>query len=280
MEAEDRSPEPMPVQSDQVMRQASTTAPPSSQTRTASEAGTEADQRNVRARVDDLDTDLNADRVRLGVPVPQGGWIEAQRRQDLNQRNNGATEAASMLSQGKPRLPEACLYVNTAEIIPDSFDSAEQCLRRAQDIYFQAKSDAADLGKMSDGFTAAQALICFNESTQRLEVMLNTTDASGVKYAQLPPKEKLDFDKARHKEMDGLFQLKAYRLMSLEESRKFKREHPECVLPTRWVDRYKATDEGGEIAKSRIVILGFMDPHILQLERSAPTPTNEARTCV
>ena len=47
---------------------------------------------------------------------------------------------------------------------------------------------------MCDGFTAAQALICFNESTQRLEVMLNTTDASGVKYAQLPPKEKLDFD--------------------------------------------------------------------------------------
>ena len=66
---------------------------------------------------------------------------------------------------------------------------------------------------MSDGFTAAQALICFNESTQRLEVMLNTTDASGVKYAQLPPKEKLDFDKARHKEMDGLFNLRAYRLM-------------------------------------------------------------------
>ena len=80
--------------------------------------------------------------------------------------------------------------------------------------------------------------------------------------------------------MEGLFDLKAYRLMSLEESRKFKKEHPECVLPTRWVDRYKATDEGGAIAKSRIVIFGFMDPHILQLERSAPTPTNEARTCV
>ena len=154
----------MPVP-EEMMRQASTTAPPSSQTRTASEAGTEIDQRNVRARVDDLDTDLNADRVRLGVPVPQGGWIEAQRRQD---RNNGATEAASMFSHGKPRIPEACLYVNTAEIIPDSFESAEQCLRKAQDIYYQAESDAADLGKMSRGFTAAQAVICFNESNQRL----------------------------------------------------------------------------------------------------------------
>ena len=66
---------------------------------------------------------------------------------------------------------------------------------------YQAASDAADLGRMSRGFTAAQAVICFNESTQRLEVMLNTTDASGVKYAQLSPKEKLDFDKARRKEL-------------------------------------------------------------------------------
>ena len=76
-EAEDRSPAPSPVQQEQMTRQASTTAPPSSQTRTASEAGTEAEQRNVRARIDDLDTDLNAGRARLGVPIPHGGWIKA-----------------------------------------------------------------------------------------------------------------------------------------------------------------------------------------------------------
>ena len=29
------------------------------------------------------------------------------------------------------------------------------------------------------------------------------------------------------------------------------------------------------MAKSRVVIFGFKDPHVLQLERSAPTPTNE-----
>ena len=34
------------------------------------------------------------------------------------------------------------------------------------------------------------------------------------------------------------------------------------------------------MAKSRIVILGFKDPHVLQLERSAPTPTNEGFTLV
>ena len=115
-------------------RQASTTAPPSSQTRTASEAGTEHEQRNVRARVDELDSDLNADRARLGVPVPEGGWIGAQRRQESNA--SSAHNDASMFSDRGPRTPEACLYVNTAEIIPDSFDTAEECLRKAQDVYY------------------------------------------------------------------------------------------------------------------------------------------------
>ena len=37
-------------------------------------------------------------------------------------------------------------------------------------------------------------------------------------------------------------------------------------------------DDGTAAVKSRIVILGFMNPHVLLLERSAPTPTNEAFT--
>ena len=78
--------------------------------------------------------------------------------------------------------------------------------------------------------------------------------------------------------MNGLFELGAYKLLSLEESLKFRAQFPDNVLPSRWVDRWKGTDAGSLLAKSRIVILGFKDPHILELERSAPTPTNEAFT--
>jgi hypothetical protein len=46
------------------------------------------------------------------------------------------------------------------------------------------------------------------------------------------------------------------------------------------VERWKTQDDGGAIPKSRIVILGFKDPQVLQLERSAPTPTHEAFMCV
>eukprot|EP00973_Karenia_brevis_P024968 3441518-Karenia_brevis.AAC.1 len=40
----------------------------------------------------------------------------------------------------------------------------------------------------------------------------------------------------------------------------------------------EGTDEGSVKARARLVLLGFKDPHVLQLERSAPTPTNEALT--
>ena len=66
--------------------------------------------------------------------------------------------------------------------------------------------------------------------------------------------------------------------MSLEKSLKFREQFPDYVLPSRWADRWKGTDACGLLAKSRIVVLGFKDPHILELERSAPTPTNEAFT--
>ena len=110
--------------------------------------------------------------------------------------------------------------------------------------------------------------------------MLQAKDASSVEYRNLSDADKKTFDKARHAEMQGLFSLGTYRLLSLEESERFREQFPDYVLPSRWVDRWKGTDEGGLLAKSRIVILGFKDPHILEFERSAPTPTNEALTTI
>ena len=105
--------------------------------------------------------------------------------------------------------------------------------------------------------------------------MLQAKDASSVEYKSLSPKEKKIFDASRLVEMNGLFDLGAYELLSLEESLKFRAQFPDYVLPSRWVDRWKGTDAGSLLAKSRIVILGSKDPHILELERSAPTPTNK-----
>ena len=108
--------------------------------------------------------------------------------------------------------------------------------------------------------------------------MLQTNDASSVDFKKLTGRDRKLFNESRYTEINNLLKLGAYRILSIEESIKFRQEHPEYVLPSRWVDRWKATDEGGAKAKSRIVILGFKDPQDLQLERSAPTPTHEAFT--
>ena len=109
--------------------------------------------------------------------------------------------------------------------------------------------------------------------------MLQTTDASGtVEYRHLPPKDQKRFQDSRLTEVSSLIDLTAYELLSLEDSIKFREQYHDFVLPSRFVDRWKPTDDGGVKAKSRIVILGFKDPHVLQLQRSAPTPTNEAFT--
>ena len=122
--------------------------------------------------------------------------------------------------------------------------------------------------------------IAWSDQALRFKVMLQATPANNLDVRSLAPKERAKFDDARHTEIQNLLDLKAYRLMSLAESIEFRKRHSEYVLPSRFVDRWKATDDGGTKAKSRIVILGFKDPHVLQLERSAPTPTKEAFTTV
>ena len=48
--------------------------------------------------------------------------------------------------------------------------------------------------------------------------------------------------------------------MPLGESLKFRAQHPDYVLPSRFLDKWKGNHEGSVDAKSRVVILGFKDP--------------------
>eukprot|EP00973_Karenia_brevis_P086313 11969156-Karenia_brevis.AAC.1 len=97
--------------------------------------------------------------------------------------------------------------------------------------------------------------------------MLQAEDASSVEYRNLSRVDQKTFDGACNREMQGLLDLGANRLMSFAESLAFRRDHPDNVLPSRWVERWKGTDEGTVKAKGRVVILSFKDPHVLQLER-------------
>eukprot|EP00973_Karenia_brevis_P007472 1010907-Karenia_brevis.AAC.1 len=70
--------------------------------------------------------------------------------------------------------------------------------------------------------------------TNSLRVMLQAKDASSVEYRNLSRADQKVFDGVRNKDMKGLPDLGAYRLMSLQESMAFRRDHPDHVLPSRW----------------------------------------------
>ena len=105
-----------------------------------------------------------------------------------------------------------------------------------------------------------------------------------VTFKRLVGQERKHFEKARDKEIRSLLESGAISILSAEESKKFRRDHPEYVLESRFVDRWKPTEaftalaedfdpssytEGedcGAAPKSRWCVMA----------RSAPTPTSLA----
>ena len=127
------------------------------------------------------------------------------------------------------------------------------------------------------------------------------TSFGQVEFGKLPEAEKKVFRASRAKEFKSLLDNKAIRVLTLEESREFRKRHPESILESRFVDRFKPLDvkqedldkvkkaaiETGQLAplelatdfsspKSRWCVVGWRDPLIHQIERSAPTPAGNA----
>ena len=115
-----------------------------------------------------------------------------------------------------------------------------------------------------------------------------------VTFKKLVGQERKHFEKARDKEIRSLLESGAISILSTEESKKFRRDHPEYVLESRFVDRWKPTEaftalaedfdpsnykEGedcGAAPKFRWCVVGWQDPMLHSIERSAPTPTSLA----
>ena len=68
------------------------------------------------------------------------------------------------------------------------------------------------------------------------------TSFGQVEFSRLEPKEKEVFRQSRAKEFQSLLDNKAVKVLSIEESERFRREHPECILESRFVDRYKPVE--------------------------------------
>ena len=115
-----------------------------------------------------------------------------------------------------------------------------------------------------------------------------------VTFNRLPEKEQEFFYKSRLKEIKTLLESGAISILSPTESRKFRAEHPDYILESKFVDRWKPTEEFTALAedfdpsefqegeenaaapKSRWCVVGWQDPMITSIERSAPTPLSSS----
>ena len=127
----------------------------------------------------------------------------------------------------------------------------------------------------STTFEAIEGMAVFDSETQSFWVAPRPKDKSGVVYDELLETDKKKFDASRFKEIDNLLKLNALSILTPEESDHFAKTTPENIIPTNMLDKWKLQDDGSVAAKSRCVLVGWKDPMIYQLERAAPTPTQE-----
>ena len=115
----------------------------------------------------------------------------------------------------------------------------------------------------------------FDSETQSFLVASRQKDKSGVVYDELLDTDKNKFDASRFKEIDNLLKLNDLSVMSPEERDNFAKTTSENIIPTNMLDKWKLQDDGPVVAKSRSELVVWKVPMIYQLERAAPTPTQE-----
>ena len=127
-------------------------------------------------------------------------------------------------------------------------------------------------------FEPIEVMAVFDCERQSFWVAPRPKDKSGVVYDELSDTDKKKFDASRFKEIDNLLKLNALSVTSPEESDHFAKTTPENIISTNMLDKWKLQDDGSVAAKSRNALVGWKDPMIYQLERAAPTPTQEGIT--
>eukprot|EP00435_Cladocopium_sp_Y103_P035990 s2457_g9.t1 len=154
------------------------------------------------------------------------------------------------------------------------------------------RSGKSSLSALSnDGFRTDEAVGMFSHADHCIYLTKAKTSPGQVDFKSLNKKHREVFEKARIKEVQSLLDNKAIRILSVEESRAFRKEFPDYVLTSRYVDRWKPNgdkfsilpqsygsenyepmEDAGVSAKSRWCVVGWKDPLIHSIERSAPTP--------
>ena len=93
----------------------------------------------------------------------------------------------------------------------------------------------------------------------------------------LTPAEKREFLKSMEVEWQTLLKNQAASVVSLEETAQARARWPDRAMDTRWAHTCKPDESkpSGRRAKARLIIKGFTDPDLPDIESHSPTLTRE-----
>jgi len=205
----------------------------------------------TRARLEEAREESVVRNQRLdGLPIPPGGWSQATN----NPYGPAGTTPATRAS------PYAAGFAATSE-------PAKAWMT---DVWPEEPWLAAVASEHPD-------LMVGTVDGDMVMTWVATAKSDGtVSFRQLNEKDRETFLGSRRAEVESLIKLRALTPLSVHDSNRFREKHPEHVIPSMFIDRWKPTDDGGRKAKSRLVVLGWKDPEIYNIDRTAPTPTQEA----
>ena len=110
-----------------------------------------------------------------------------------------------------------------------------------------------------------------------VKVSRKAKKSAEVNWRKIDDDEKKRFGEAKAKEVDSFL---ANEMLEICKRKGISRER---VMKMRWVLTYKSAqvDElGRKVPKARLVILGYQDPDIDDLERESPTLSTTSRTLI
>ena len=126
-------------------------------------------------------------------------------------------------------------------------------------------------GENSQGWITEEAFFTVSPGArqvrQRKEVKMNQSSTA----------ERHEFLKSVEVEWQTLLQNQAAKVLSLEETAQAQARWPDCAVDTRWavLGSQTTASHRGAMPRTRLIIKGFTDPDLLDIESHSPTLTRE-----
>ena len=271
-------------------------------------AGETADESMPSAVVEEP-PDVPMVRFDLRVDEAPGGSMSFRKAENETPRNRPQPYPFSAAPPSLPKPPERTFYVEVTHFdkLEDLNDLEPQHSFVGVTWKFSREHRTTTLQQHPDfteSFPAELAEASYHARDKCLYITKAKTSFGQVEFRHLGEEEKELFRKARKKELDSLIANGAVKVLSIQESERFLQESPQHVIESKFVDRYKPKEinkESLEIykkralkegrmdviplekdhtnPKSRWCCVGWRDPDVHQVERSAPTPLSNSLYC-